>query len=107
MTNPTSRRVTANLSLSLDGRYNGPGGPTDFGAFAPYVTTDVARDHMTRIWEGATTALLGRVNAQLAVYTGLVETARTNNRAGNPVGSSVSPLDARVTATDASVMACS
>ena len=32
--------------------------------------------------------LLGRVNAQLTVYTGLVETARTNNRAGNPVGSS-------------------
>jgi hypothetical protein len=32
--------------------------------------------------------LLGQVNAQLAVYTGLVETARTNNRAGNPVGSS-------------------
>ena len=32
--------------------------------------------------------LLGRVNAQLAVYTGLIETARTNNRMGNPVGSS-------------------
>ncbi len=32
--------------------------------------------------------LLSRVNAQLAVYTGLVETARTNNRSGNPVGSS-------------------
>jgi len=32
--------------------------------------------------------LLGRINAELAVYTGLVETARTNNRAGNPVGSS-------------------
>ncbi|MCW2591622.1 MAG: hypothetical protein JWQ86_4049 [Mycobacterium sp.] len=32
--------------------------------------------------------LLGEVNAQLAVYTGLVETARTNNRAGNPVGAS-------------------
>jgi hypothetical protein len=32
--------------------------------------------------------LLGRVNAQLSVYTGLVETARTNNRSGNPVGSS-------------------
>ncbi|MBS4728489.1 hypothetical protein MSM1_09100 [Mycobacterium sp. SM1] len=32
--------------------------------------------------------LLGRVNAELAVYTGLIETARTNNRAGNPVGSS-------------------
>ncbi|MBO0864322.1 MAG: hypothetical protein J2P16_04530 [Mycobacterium sp.] len=32
--------------------------------------------------------LLGRINAELAVYTGLIETARTNNRAGNPVGSS-------------------
>lgn len=32
--------------------------------------------------------LLGRINAELAVYTGLIETARTNNRQGNPVGSS-------------------
>jgi hypothetical protein len=32
--------------------------------------------------------LLGRVNAELAVYTGLIEIARTNNRAGDPVGSS-------------------
>ncbi|MFZ1178912.1 MAG: protein kinase G-activating protein GlnX [Mycobacterium sp.] len=32
--------------------------------------------------------LLGRINAELAVYTGLVEIARTNNREGNPVGSS-------------------
>ncbi len=32
--------------------------------------------------------LLGRINAELAVYTGLIETARTNNRMGNPVGSS-------------------
>lgn len=32
--------------------------------------------------------LLGRINARLAVYTGLIETARTNNRTGNPVGSS-------------------
>ena len=32
--------------------------------------------------------LLGRINAHLAVYTGLIETARTNNRMGNPVGSS-------------------
>lgn len=30
---------------------------------------------------------LAEINAQLAVYTGLVETARTNNRAGQPVGS--------------------
>lgn len=32
--------------------------------------------------------LLGRINARLAMYTGLIETARTNSRAGNPVGSS-------------------
>ncbi|MFF0770727.1 dihydrofolate reductase family protein [Nonomuraea wenchangensis] len=64
MTEPTGRRVTANLSLTLDGRYHGPGGPGDFAAFAPYVTSEVARDHMDRIWENATTALLGRVNAE-------------------------------------------
>ncbi|RFD25936.1 hypothetical protein MUBE_06910 [Mycobacterium uberis] len=32
--------------------------------------------------------LLSRINAELAVYTGLIEIARTNNREGNPVGSS-------------------
>jgi hypothetical protein len=32
--------------------------------------------------------LLGRINAELTIYTGLIEIARTNNRAGNPVGSS-------------------
>lgn len=31
--------------------------------------------------------LLGQINAELAVYTGLIEVARTNNRAGAPVGS--------------------
>jgi dihydrofolate reductase len=64
MTNSTDRKVTANLALTLDGRYHGRGGPADFGTFVPYVTTDVARDHMTRIWATATTALLGRVNAE-------------------------------------------
>ncbi|MDL4776937.1 dihydrofolate reductase family protein [Actinomadura xylanilytica] len=64
MTEQTGRRVTANISLSLDGRYNGPGGANDFGAFAPYVTSEVARNYLTRIWEGATTALLGRINAE-------------------------------------------
>lgn len=64
MTNSTDRRVTANLALTLDGRYNGLGGPADFGAFVPYVTTDVARDHMTRMWESATTAMLGRISAE-------------------------------------------
>ncbi|MFC9877468.1 dihydrofolate reductase family protein [Nocardia salmonicida] len=60
----TERTVTANIGLTLDGRYNGPGGPTDLQAIVRYATTDVARDHLTRIWEGATTALLGRVNAE-------------------------------------------
>lgn len=60
----TARKVTANIALTLDGRYNGPGGPGDFGAFAPYVTTEVARNHMDRMWENATTALLGRLNAE-------------------------------------------
>ncbi|GAA3091594.1 dihydrofolate reductase family protein [Streptomyces rectiviolaceus] len=64
MTDSTGRRVTANLSLSLDGRYHGPGGPNDFSMFAPYVTSEVARGQLTRIWEGATTALLGRINAE-------------------------------------------
>ena len=64
MTSSTGRMVTANLSLTLDGRYNGPGGPGDFSAFAPYVTSEVARNHMTGIWESATTALLGRINAE-------------------------------------------
>jgi hypothetical protein len=32
--------------------------------------------------------LLSKINAELAVYTGLIEIARTNNREGNPVGSS-------------------
>lgn len=64
MTNSTGRRVTANLSLTLDGRYNGPGGPGDLSAILPYATTEVAREHLTRIWETATTALLGRRNAE-------------------------------------------
>jgi len=54
--------VTANLCLTLDGRYNGPGG--DMGAIVCYATTEVARNHLTRIWETATTAVLGRRNAE-------------------------------------------
>lgn len=64
MTNSTGRRVTANISLTLDGRYNGPGGPGDLGAIVPYAVTEVARNHLTRIFQGATTALLGRRNAE-------------------------------------------
>lgn len=64
MTDSTGRKVTANISLTLDGRYNGPAGPADMGAIVSYATTEVARNHLTRIWEGATTALLGRLNAE-------------------------------------------
>ncbi|WP_433272395.1 dihydrofolate reductase family protein [Actinosynnema sp. CS-041913] len=64
MTDSTGRRVTANISLTLDGRYHGPGGPGDLGAIVPYATTEVARDHLTRLWETATTAVLGRRNAE-------------------------------------------
>jgi dihydrofolate reductase len=64
MTNSAGRRVTASMSLTLDGRYSGPGGPADLGAIVPYMTTEVARDQLTRIWESATTALLGRLNAE-------------------------------------------
>ncbi|MES9511852.1 dihydrofolate reductase family protein [Streptomyces sp. NPDC000609] len=58
------RRVVINMSLSLDGHYAGPRDPEDNGWVMPYAHTDVARDHMTSIHETATTALLGRVNAE-------------------------------------------
>ena len=64
MTNPTERKVTANINLTLDGRYHGPAGPADLAAIVPYAITDVARDHLARIWENATTAVLGRRNAE-------------------------------------------
>ncbi|MBF6175824.1 dihydrofolate reductase family protein [Nocardia blacklockiae] len=64
MSNSTTRKVTANISLTLDGRYHGPGGPGDMGAIVPYAVTEVARDHLTRLWENATTAVLGRLNAE-------------------------------------------
>ncbi|HEX5115118.1 MAG TPA: dihydrofolate reductase family protein [Pseudonocardiaceae bacterium] len=64
MTSSTGRTVAACMSLTLDGRYCGPGGPADIGAIVPYMTTDTARDQLTRIWAGATTALLGRLNAE-------------------------------------------
>ena len=60
----TERRVTANLALTIDGRYHGPAGPGDMSAIMSYVSTDVARDQLTRIWENATTVVLGRRNAE-------------------------------------------
>lgn len=64
MTDQTTRRVTANLSLTLDGRYHGPGGPADLSGIVPYASTEVARDHLTRLYSDATTAVLGRGNAE-------------------------------------------
>ncbi|MEW2524160.1 dihydrofolate reductase family protein [Streptomyces sp. NPDC047071] len=59
-----SRRVVTNIALSLDGRYARPDNPLDMGWVMPYAVTDVARDHLTSLWQTATTALLGRVNAE-------------------------------------------
>ncbi|MEV1024802.1 dihydrofolate reductase family protein [Streptomyces sp. NPDC050264] len=58
------RRVVTNIALSLDGRYAKPDNPLDMSWVMPYAVTDVARDHLTGLWEPATTALLGRVNAE-------------------------------------------
>lgn len=58
------RRVVTNIALSLDGRYAKPDEPLDMSWVMPYAVTDVARDHLTGLWESATTALMGRVNAE-------------------------------------------
>ncbi|BCJ41203.1 riboflavin biosynthesis protein RibD [Actinoplanes ianthinogenes] len=59
-----SRRVVANISLSLDGRVNGPGGDYDMGWIVPHAVTDAAREHMVAVTGRATTAVLGRKNYQ-------------------------------------------
>jgi dihydrofolate reductase len=63
MTEQTGRRVVTNIALSLDGHYAGRD-PLDMSWVMPYAVTDVARDHLTSLFEPATTALLGRVNAE-------------------------------------------
>ncbi|MGR6917782.1 dihydrofolate reductase family protein [[Actinomadura] parvosata] len=60
----TGRRVVTNMSLSLDGCYARQDDPADMSWVMPYAVTDVARDHLTSLWQPATTALLGRVNAE-------------------------------------------
>ncbi|WP_433614036.1 dihydrofolate reductase family protein [Dactylosporangium sp. CA-139114] len=57
-----TRRVVANISLSLDGRINGPAGDYDMGWIVPHAMTDAAREHMIAVTGKATTALLGRKN---------------------------------------------
>ena len=64
MTEHSGRRVVTNLALSLDGRYAAPDDAADMSWVMPYAVSDVARDHLTSLWETATTALLGRANAE-------------------------------------------
>lgn len=51
-------------SLSVDGYYQGPGGFQDMAWLLPYAVSDLARDHLAEVWKSATTALLGRTNAE-------------------------------------------
>lgn len=62
--NATHRRIVGNIAVSMDGYYQGPGGPADMAWLMPHAIADVARDHLTDLWRPATTALLGRTNAE-------------------------------------------
>lgn len=57
-----NRTVIGNISLSLDGRVNGPGGEYDMGWIVPHAITSAARTHMVGVTIPATTVLLGRKN---------------------------------------------
>ncbi|GAA1130112.1 dihydrofolate reductase family protein [Kribbella jejuensis] len=59
-----NRTVVGNISLSLDGRVNGPGGDYDMSWIAPHAVTPASLAHMIRVTSPATTALLGRKNYQ-------------------------------------------
>jgi dihydrofolate reductase len=61
---PTDRTVVANISVSLDGTVNGPGGDYDMSWIVPHALTDGAREHMVKVTSPASTALLGRKNYQ-------------------------------------------
>ncbi|WP_344840827.1 dihydrofolate reductase family protein [Kribbella ginsengisoli] len=62
MTDTSHRTVVANISLTLDGRVNGPGGDYDQSWVVPHAVSQVALSHMNRVTGPATTALLGRKN---------------------------------------------
>lgn len=57
-----TRKVIANISLSLDGRVTGPGGDFDMSWVGRHAVTDAGRDASVRLTEAATTILLGRKN---------------------------------------------
>ncbi|MEU4196382.1 dihydrofolate reductase family protein [Kribbella sp. NPDC026611] len=58
----SNRTVVGNITLSLDGKVNGPGGDYDMGWIAPHAMTRGSLQHMSRVTSTATTALLGRKN---------------------------------------------
>jgi dihydrofolate reductase len=55
-----SRRVVAQISMTLDGRVSGPGGPGDMEVVAGHAGTAAAHDRAAEVWGAATTALMGR-----------------------------------------------
>jgi dihydrofolate reductase len=57
-----TRMLVGNISLSLDGRVTGPGGPYDMSWIVPHAITDGSRTHLVRVTSAATTVLLGRKN---------------------------------------------
>jgi hypothetical protein len=59
MNDSIGRLVRANVSLTLDGRFTGPGGAGDIGAIGPYMSTDVARGQLARIHDGYAQWLVG------------------------------------------------
>ncbi|MGW6004547.1 hypothetical protein ACWFNS_05775 [Oerskovia enterophila] len=50
---PSSRTVVGNVSVSLDGRINGPGGEDDMGWVAPHAVSDAAFARRRRAPSGA------------------------------------------------------
>jgi dihydrofolate reductase len=64
-TTPTTehhRTVTANITLSLDGRICGAAGPYDMGWIVPHAITNEAHQHITTVTANVSTIVLGRIN---------------------------------------------
>ncbi|MGH3587354.1 MAG: dihydrofolate reductase family protein [Pseudonocardia sp.] len=59
-----TRTVVGNISVSLDGRVNGPGGDNDMGWVAKHAVSDEAFENLLDLMRTSTTVLLGRSNYQ-------------------------------------------
>jgi dihydrofolate reductase len=59
---PSGRKVVAQISMTLDGRVSGPGGPSDMQIVAGHAGTDGAHRRAAEVLGAATTALMGRGN---------------------------------------------